>query len=430
MANVFQTQTKLNKALAFQWAVHEGFADHCKNGNSELPNAVDRTGNTVYLRRPGVHKSTASDLGANYDLPSVMNPLATYGVMQDVIVPFTIAKRFSTPLQLSVEDLLTKTEMSDAMESHIKPAISNLRNDINNYIAGFIETAAGNALQTDGTGDGYLQALYNARSIMKQRAGINPDDDKSVLFAPQVMPKLGLRGPNIFHGVGQEKMFSKGEYDGSGLAGFNVFESPLIHSPTFVDIGTSAVVAAGYAVANRDSAVWTQTWSVDLTGVTASITIAKGTKIKFTNGSTDITWRVANTSDTIDTGYVATFTVVADAVVTSGGAVTLTLSEPFISGGDFQNVTASLVAGSTKVSLATDAGKQRPSFAFAKDAIVIGSPKVIIPKSVDFGENLSLGGFNIALIEDHALSMQRVTQLVAFIAVAVPRPEGIVAIYD
>lgn len=426
MPNVFQTQTKMNKAIAFQWKAYEGFADHCKNGNSELPNAVDRTGKTVYLRRPGKHVGSAINLDGNYDLPANFGP-SSYGTMVDSVVPFTISKRFTANLQVSVEELLTKIEMSDAMESHITPAITNLRNQINLYVGKYIETAAGNTLVTDGTADGYMKSLYDASALLMQRGGISELDEKVVLFHPKVMPVLGLRGPGVFHGVGQEKMFADGKYE--RLAGYNVFQTPLLNTPTVVGLGSNAVVAAAYNVTALLTAPWTPTWSVDITGATASVAIKAGTKIKFTTAGTDINWCIANVDGTGDAGYVATFTVVNDAAADSSGNITLVLSEPFISGGDYQNVVSNLVAGTTKVSVSTATGLVRPSYAFAKDAVVIGSPKVAIPASVDKGINLSLGGFNIALIEDHSLNMQRVTQLVAFIAVAVPRPEAIVAIY-
>ena len=428
MANVFQTQTKMFKALAFQWKAFEGFADHCKNGNSQLPNAIERTGHTVYLRRPSKHVAAPQDMGGDYDLPTGINLPSNYGVMVDSVVPFSISKRFSAPLQVSVEDLLTKIDREDVMETHITPAIVNLRNQINTYVAKFVETAAGNTIKTDGTADGYMRGLYDASALMLQRAGISEMDEKTVLFNPKVMPVLGLRGPGVFHAEGQNKMFNDGTFRGVNLAGYNVFQSPLLAAPTVVGLGSSAVVSSSQDVTGFLTAPWTQTWTVALTGVTSGVTVAAGTKIKFTNSGTDINWCVANTDGTIDAGYSATFTVVTTKVAT-GTTISLTLSEPFIAGGDYQNVVTNLIPGTTTVSIATASGLVRPSYAFAKDAILIGSPKVIIPKSVDFGENLSLGGFNIALIEDHALSMQRVTQLVAFIAVAVPKPEAVCAIY-
>lgn len=427
MANTFQTTSKIEKAIAFQWEAFKGFADHCEFHNDELPSSVDRTGYSKLIRRPSRHASTATAVGADFNLPDVTRPVVAYGAMVDASFPFAITQRFETNLQVSLEELMFKLEAKDAMDSHITPAIIEHRNKMNAYIAANIEASAGNTVVTDGSADGYNAGIYKARQLMINRAGIVDGKDKTLLLNTNVLPTLATGNAKLFHTVNNANQFQNGDFE--KIAGFNIYESPTLATPTYNAIGASAVVSASQDVDKFDTAAWTPTFEVAITGGTANAVVKAGTKIKFTNGSTDIRWIVPSVG--ADAGFAATFTVVADVTLSGAGAGTLVLTEPFISGGDFKNVSASLVAGSTKVVVAVTTGSiLTPSYAFAKEAIWLGSPSVKYPKGVDRGISMKLGGFNIALIEDHYPgTLQTITKIVSFLAVGIAKPEAITTIY-
>lgn len=427
MANTFQTTSKIEKAVAFQWEAFKGFADHCEFHNDELPSAVDNTGYSKLIRRPSRHKTTASGVATDYSLPGVTQPTVGYGAMVDATFPFAITQRFETNLQVSLEEMMFKLDAKDVMDRHLTPAIIDHRNQINAYIAANIEAAAGNTIVTDGSADGYNSGIFKARQLMINRAGIVDGKDKTLLLNTGVLPVLGTGNAKLFHTVDNASQFQSGDFQ--KIAGFNIFESPTLSTPTYTAIGASAVVAAAQNVTNFLTAAWTPTWTLSVTGATANVVIKAGTKIKFTNGSTDVRWIVPSVG--ADAGFAATFTVVSDATFDGTGSGTLVLSEPFIAGGDFQNVSANLIAGSTKVVVAVTTGSVlTPSYAFAKEAIWLGSPEVKYPKGVDRGISMKLGGFNIALIEDHwPGTLQSITKIVSFLAVGVAKPEAICTLY-
>lgn len=426
-ANSFKTTSKIERAIAFQWEAFKGFADHCEFHNDELPSSVDRTGYSKLIRRPSRHKSTATAVAADYSLPGVTQPVVAYGAMVDAAFPFAITQRFETNLQVSLEDLMQNLTAQDAMDTHITPAIIEHRNAMNAYIAANIEASVGNTIVTDGSADGINAGIYKARQLMINRAGIVDGKDKTLLLNTGILPTLATGNAKLFHTVNNANQFQNADFE--KIAGFNIFESPTLTTPTYNAIGASAVVSASQDVAALDTAAWTPTWNLLVTGGTANAVIKAGTKIKFTNGSTDVRWIVPGVN--ADAGFAATFTVVADVTLSGAGAGTLVLSEPFVSGGDFKNVSASLVAGSTKVVVAVTTGSLlTPSYAFAKEAIWLGSPKVKYPAGVDKGISMQLGGFNIALIEDHwPGTLQTITKIVSFLAVGVAKPEAITAIY-
>ena len=439
MANTFQTTSLIKKAVAFQWKAFEGFADRVTFRNDLLPSSVDNTGYSVQIRRPSRHKATAGAVAADYSLPGVTQPIVGYSNMTDNVLPFTVSQRFETNLQVSMEELMFKLEKKDAMDRHITPAIVDLRNQINSYVSGYIELFAGATMPSDGTSDGITKSIYQAKALMLSRAGIAATQERTLLMNPTVMPTLALGNAKIFHAAKQETTWATGDYE--PLAGFNIYESPVLSTPTITALGatlTASIVATGTATTAANAATtWTQTTSINVSGFTASSTVPAGTKIRFKNAAGYINWAVPSVST--DAGYIASFTLVAPAVIAGDGTGILVFSEPFVPGGDAQNVTASLVGGTTIIELASvPVGTAlaalpsilRPSYAFGKEAVFLGSPSVAIPKGVAFGENMKLGGFNIALIEDHwPGTLQNIVKLVAFIAVAVPKPEAITVLY-
>lgn len=434
--NTFQTTSKVEKAIAFQWKAFDGFIDHLEFHNDELPSAVEKTGYSKLIPRPSRHTARVIDsLGGSKDGANDKryfedlsgNALPTYGLMADVSFPFQLRYKVVTDLQVSLEDLMFKMDREQAMDQHFTPAIIEHKNKMNAAVAQLIEASAGNTIVTDGSYDGYVEALYKSRQLMLNRAGIAPKTEKFALLNTSVLPKIGLAGAKVFQARGADNIYAKGEFE--PIAGFSLFESPTLSTPTYNAIGDRAVVSADQNVAKFDSAPWTPTWSLDVTGLTNDVVIKAGTKIKFTNGSTDIRWIVPTVD--ADAGFSATFTVVSTVQASATGTATLTLSEPFISGGDFKNVDAALVAGTTKVVMAVTAGSiLTPSYAFDKSAVWVGSPAVKYPKGVDNAINLKLGGVNISLIEDHyTQSLQTATKIISFLAVGISKPEAITCIY-
>lgn len=438
--NTFQTTSKVEKAIAFQWKEFDGFIDHLEFHNDELPGAVDKTGYSKLIPRPSRHKANLKDnfrpelkVGADdgsyfedLSLTGVTQPTDGYGSMVDVSFPFQLRYKVVTDLQVSLEDLMFKMDREQAMDQHFTPAIIEHKNNLNLAVANLIEASAGNTIVTDGSYDGYVEALYKSRQLMINRAGISAKTEKFALLNTSVLPKIGLAGAKVFQARGADNIYAKGEFE--PIAGFNLYESPTLATPTYNAIGAGAVVAAGYDVTQRNGVAWTPTWKVDLSGLTNNVVVKAGTKIKFTNTSA-IRFTVPTVGS--DAGFDATFTVVKSATASGTGTVTLELSEPFIYGGDFGNVDQALIAGTTAVSLAvTAATRLTPSYAFDKSAVWVGSPSVKYPKGVDNAINLKLGGVNISLIEDHWTgTLQSTTKIISFLAVGIAKPEAITCIY-
>lgn len=420
MANAFQKQSLIEKAVAFKWMAAQGFADRLQFRNDLVPGAQKNAGYTTTVRRPSRLQATMGATGVDYNLPGVTSPAVGYSNLNDAVVPVTVEKRFEVNIQASMEELTFELDRDDVVNRFIEPAIVSMRDQINLYISNKIEAFAGNTIiTTASTGDNIIKSLFDAKALMSQRGALTNGTKKSVLFNPNIMPTLGVANAKVFNAPDGAGLWSNAEY--APLAGFDVYESPLLSVPT--------ITSGSYTVAGSQGArptSWTQTWNLTLAGLTSGATIKAGTKIKFTNAGTTIKW--ANPTIGTDIGYDATFTVAVDKVAT-GTTDTLVVTEPFIPTGDSKNVTADLIPGTTVVTV-VNPGTTRPSYAFANDSIILVSPEVKLPSGLDYSKSMKLGGFNIALIEDHYPgTLQTITKLVCFAGASVVKPEGIVALY-
>lgn len=420
MANSFQNQKLIEKAVAFKWMAAQGFADRLQFRNDLVPGAQKNAGYTTTIRRPSRIQATAGITGLDYNLPGVTSPAVSYSNLADATVPVTVEKRFEVNIQASMEELTFELDRDDVVQRFIEPAIVSMRDQINLYISNKIEAAAGNTIvKASSTGDDIIKSLFDAKALMSQRGALTASTKKSVLFNPGIMPTLGVANAKVFHSNDGAGLWANAEY--APLAGFDVYESPLLSVPTITS--ASYTVAAGTGARPTS---WVQTWELTLGGTTSGATIKAGTKIKFSNSGTVINW--ANPTIGTDIGYGATFTVAQD-VTPTGSTAVVKVTEPFIPTGDSKNVTADLIPGTTVVTI-VNVGTSRPSYAFANDAIILVSPEVKLPSGLDYSKSMKLGGFNIALIEDHYPgTLQTITKLVCFAGAAVVKPEGVVALY-
>lgn len=436
MANTLSTQSLVAKAVAFKWAAQEGFADHLEFQTEGVPDAVDNTGYTVNLRRQARHAGTVVSTGYDYNLTAFTQPGQTttdssgatvtsagYSARVDATLPLIIDTRIEANLQLSMEELMFKVTAEEAIERHIEPAIVQMRDQANLLIAQKISKYAGASVVSDGTAaltTGIVNGIYKAKALMTSR-GMAPNAKKNMIVNPNVMPIIGASNANVFK-ANTEKTWSMGEYQ--PIAGFDIYESALLDVPTVVAAGGTITVDSDTPARPT---IWAQTWTLKCSGWVQNRVIKAGTKIQIKNSGTVINF--CNPTVYTDTGYSAIFTVVSDATaVTAGGVVTLTLSEPFIASGAAQSVVADLVPGTSTVEI-INSGLTRPSYAFSNDAVTLVSPKVKVPYGVK-AQHFKLGGFNIALVEDHwPGTLQSITKLVLFLGAAVKRPESIVAIY-
>jgi hypothetical protein len=416
--NSFKTQSKVDKALYFAFKEQSGIADKIDWRSDEF-SATNNLGASISLRRPTEMQATVTGLGNDESLPSNTQPTVGYKVHTEPFIPLTISSRVETNMQFSLEDLTFNLSAEQAYERAIKPAMTRMVDKINKLIIDSVDGVSGQYVAgasgpaTESTGAEWLVNVHEANSIMEARGLVAPQGQKSLIVNPRVAPRLGPQQATVFNAVGADKTYSSGLL--GRYAGYEMYSSGLL-GPKTID-GTSTVTITAITLPT----VWAESFS--LTATIGTATLKAGTRLKFANSGTAV--NTVNMSTKLDTGYAFVATVAAD--VTVGSGKTVVLKEVAIASGDYQNISAAITT-STTVTIA-NAGIVRPSYAFLNSAIAAASPEVKLPSGTK-GRNVNIDGINIAIVEDHwPGTLQSITKLVAFIGVAVPMPEGVVALY-
>lgn len=434
----YKLQSLVERDVAFEWDEAPGIGEHINWDSSAAKKigAVNQTGDTVTLRRPGRIKTTLSDLSEDTSLPDTTQPGVGYSKMVDASLPLTVNFKVEANLNASMKELTLSLTKEDAMQRFIRPAIVDAKDQMNVKVAQIVAQYAGQTLLPDtSTYTNYHQQVINvlgrAEALMVQRKGMSMSTAKKIaLTHMDVYPKLAPGASTVFHaGRSPESMQSGGTFTGQELAGFQLYRSPVLDSVNVPATNANVKVAAPGGAVTNGLTTWAQTWSCNIKGLSNSTTYPAGLKIALTG----VNWLMPTTASS--TGKQVTFTLVSAATSDGSGNATFVLSEPLVYSGDYKNVDiATAVPTDTVVSFvgsSVGASIVSPCYAFDPTAIVGVSPKIAIPDGVSYSQRFQArNGFNFALIEDRwPGTLQSVVKLVGFFGVAVPKPEGVSVIY-
>lgn len=412
MANNWGTQSLVAKEILFQFE-QTGKVARNVDWRSEKFEPANNTGETINFRRPTISDVTTTTPGANGTVAGA----PTYTDLKDVQVPLTIEKKFVANFQVGVDDLSLRLTREQAIDRHIRPTVNRMARMIDSYLAQKALLFAGQVIgspSAPATGDALLTNMAQAQALMNARG--REDDGDSVIITPEtVATTLQIANLKLFNPDKAVSALYKTGLMGQ-YANFDFYRSPLLPMDNALATGTITVNGAGQGVA-----VWTQTWNLVTAGWT-SATVPAGTKIKIPS----VNW--VNPDTKADTGIAATFVVTQTATVT-GGAATLVLSEPLIASGAHQNVTAAPANGASITVLSVASGAT-PSLAFSRKAIIAASPRISLPRNLDFKEQENVNGIEISLIESHdPYNFNRVFSIQALVGASLYLPEHALSVY-
>jgi len=445
-SSYIKTQSLVSDSFAFSWLKQPGLIERI-DWNSEAARKigpVNRTGESVSILRPPRATATISAFGArNTILPGSTGSDITYQVINDAYLPLTVAYTMELNLQTSIEELTTRMT-KDGVKRRVEQFAIQARNKMENSIASLALSGIGQATKlTTTSGATYsqnvIETLGNAKAMMIERnAAVSNQRDLFCIVHPRVAPKLGAGAASNFHfGSNPERIQERGIVP-LNLAGFDLFESPLVSSQSIVaQWGTGAVTCSadvGFdgaaAIAGSPTASgWAETMSVPLAGVPANQVIPAGTVIY---PNTQDSWI---NPDTGSAGAQATYVVTTTVTASAGGVATLTVKDAAIFTGPYKNINRTTVIPSGTAwyiyPAAVGASVQKPLIALTGDAIVGVSPDIILPSTVKLVEKMNFGGITLALIEDHYPgTVQGILKLIGFWGLAVQKGEGAVTIFD
>lgn len=434
----FVKQSLVEKAMAFAWEEATGIGDHISwdSAAARKIGAVNNTGDTVTIRRPGRISGTVSDLTENTSLPDNTQPQVGYQTMTDAALPLKVSVKIEANINASMKELTFDLTRQDAYERFIKPAVVDLKDKASVEIAKLVAGYTGQAFTPDtSTYTNYHQQVINAlgraEAQMIQRKGMNESGKKIAMLHMDVYPKLAPGASSQFNaGYDPQQMQSSGKLQPM-LGGFHLFRSPVLDSVNIVGSSTltNAKVAAPSGDVTNGLTTWAQTWTLNVKGFANSTTYPKGFKIALTG----INWSMPTTGASL--GKTVTFSLAAAATTDGSGNATFILTEPLVYSGPYKNVDIATAVPTdtviTAVGASSSASIVSPCYVFDPSAIVGVSPEVAVPAGVDSSRQIrAKNGFNFAIVEDHwAGTLQSVTKLVGFLGIAVQRPEGVGVIY-
>lgn len=419
--NAFKSQDLVKKSIEFAWAAQDGALDKI-DWRSEEFKPADNIGDKRTLRRPGQVSISTPSMGVDYSLSGVTTPPAGFQTLSDPYLTLSIDKRYEANIQLSLEDMLTKVDKSQVMERHIKPALATLRAKAEQDLIQTIELSSGQYVGTVSGSDQaqWLKNGYDVGAILANR-GIDAMDG-CALVAPNVVPILGPGQATVFKATNAASdTYRTGKL--GGYAGLEWYACPYLNSRTITAAsGTVAAVSSNYgnSTVATTPTVWTPTMTI--TAVSGAVP-AVGARLVFKNSTTTI--NTVHPLTKVDTGNAFV------AVVTAVNGLNVTVAESLIASGAYQNATADITGTSTTYHVVNAGTSLKASYAFDKMSIVGASPEVklgadIAPNAIHF----KLGGINAAIVtQTWPGTIQQITKIIAFGGFAVPRPEGVVAMY-
>ena len=441
--NSFKTQSLVANTFAFKFDEQPGIIERLKwdSDAAKKIGAVNRTGGSTSLLRPSRVTPTLTTLGTDYSLTGVTQPPVGYQQISDPVVPLTVDVRAEINLQTSIEELsLNRTP--EAIKQYVSEYVTIFRNKIEADLIKKVIVRVGQSVTqsqtvTAGLRDyatNFIEALGNGRAGMIARGATTTNArDLTFLVNPFVAPKIGSSGSKEFSfGNGFGASQASGNIQ-RNLAGFDIYESPLMYSLTLPAqwTGTTTGSAVGFDGAadlatDPAGSGYVETQDIILAGVPANQVIQAGTILTIAGVGN---WTNQDTG--YDTGVAATVVVTKSVTASAGGAATVTTKEALIVSGPYRNVTNSAAVASgaavTMVGAASGATATiNPGLGFSSSAIIPVSPKIVVPSGAKIIAEMSFdSGVKVVMIEDHwPGTVQGIIKILGFYGASVVRPEA------
>jgi hypothetical protein len=334
-----------------------------KGVNREYDDAFGKTGakigNTLNLRLP------ARYVGRTGPTLSIENQTETF-------FPLTLNTQFGVDVQFTSQDM--ELSMDDFSERFLAPAMAAVANKIDrDGLAQGLNVY--NAVGTPGTTPTTLATYLAASKIMKFMAA--PQDNlRSIVIDPSAEASIVNALTTLFN---PSQMISDQYKDGTmGKAiGFKWSSDANVNAYTIgAQGGTPIMLSSGGS--QTGASLNTQGWSNSITGLLNQgdiFTIAGVFSV--------------NPQSRQSTGLLQQFVVTAPVSSNGSGLATIPISPSIVASGQFQNVSAAAAQSAAITVLGSAATVSPMNLAFHRDAFVLASADLPLPRGVHMAERVS-----------------------------------------
>lgn len=327
---------------------------------TQFNDTFKKVGQTIYVKRPPEFQVRD---GAVAQIQAV-----TEGE-----VPITMNKQKGVDIQFSsIEDVLTVTDLlkNSVMQAEAAQLAQQIDSDLMSQTLEFPAWVG-----TPGNTIANAPDFFQAPQLLDMLAV--PSDDRNGVLSPIDQYKLA----GTFQSLYAQKEIA--------ITALEKAEIPMIgdvrpvKTQSIINLKTGTRVAIGAAQVNGagQNVAYTQVNTTDyaqpflIKGLAAGATIRAGEVFMIAG----VNW--VNPRTKADIGYVAQFVVLADATADGGGNVTVTIANPIIATGAFQNVTAAPANSAAITFLGAANGTFRQNAVFHKSAIALVFAKLTMPFS-------------------------------------------------
>lgn len=351
-----------------------------------------KNGGTLQIRMPNRYTVGTGSSITPQDTTELVTPLVV-GTQLHVPVAF-----LSSELTLSLDDF------SDRI---LKPAMSVLASDVAKRVALAAAQGFSNYVGSPGTTPTSFLTFAQAGERLDWQTA--PDSDRTVVLNPTAMAatvdaQKGLFAPSS--NVGDQYKTGVMEQ----MTGFD-----------FVKDQSLPTIAHGAGASY-------QTNTPTFTSGSSTLAVDVGTGALTAGQQFTIAGVFEVNPDTkVSTGNLKVFTVNSDY---SGGAGNIALSQAIYTSGAYQNVSATIPDNTALTLIGSASTSYVRNLAFHKDAIVLATADLEVPKGVDMAYRANMDGLSLRFVRQYTVSDDKWTgRFDILIGTKVVRPEWGVVVY-
>lgn len=341
----------LENNLVFTKQVRRDYDDQFAKSGAKI-------GNTLNIRLP------ARYVGRSGPVISVENQTENY-------VPLTLSSQRGVDLQFNSADL--ELSMDDFSDRCLKPMLASVSNHID--LDGLAQaTNVYQAVGTPGTTPSTILTYLNAGAKL-DFAACPRDDMRAIVQDPNSMAVTASNLTTLYNPTEEiSKQYISGTMGRAAGFKFSMDQNVGVHA--YGSQGGSPVTKSGVSQTGS---------SLIVTGIGGTVTNYALAGDIFTIAGV----HSVNPQSRLSTGQLQQFVVTANASSNSGGTATLSISPSIITSGQYQTVDAAAGSASTVTWNTTGGASEVMNLAFHRDAFVLASADLQLPKGVDMAARVS-----------------------------------------
>lgn len=356
-----------------------------------------KNGGTLNIRLPNRYSVTTGRTATTGGDNTVETSTAlVVGTQKHVSMGF-----YSSELTLSLDDFSAR---------YLKPAMSVLASTISQDVCVAAQSGFVNYVGTPGTTPSSFLTYSQAGERLDWQTAPR-DGNRSVILSPTAMAATVDAQKGLFHsGPKIADQYESGVME--AMTGFDFVMDQSVQTLTAGARNTSYVTGAG----------------TPLISGTNQLLVATGANAMVAGDQFTITGiNEVNPDTKQSTGIPKVFTV---ASAYAGGAGTITLSQVIYTSGPYQNVSAAITNGLTMTFIGTASTAYPRNLAFHRDAIVLATADLELPKGVDMASRASMDGLSLRFVRQYdATTDNFLARFDILYGVKVVRPEWGVVVY-